>query len=181
VSASGLKPIDLAELFLKHGGDIELKSGASCLRTEKGTELPALLLALPAFDAPYSVRIAALLGNSYYLEPRADMLDEQFQVVRTFGAERLKRRGTEMSMQVFIDAPNANERFVLLYADPQHFADKDQKTTSQAQTLYVGTGFIIMGNELTQGLSTTTIGKLNITLVGEQWDKAAKAARNQHH
>ena len=76
---------------------------------------------------------------------------------------------------VFIDAANGNERFVLLYADPEHFADEDQKTTSQAQVLPVGTGFIILGNEFTRGLSTTTIGKLNITLLGEQWDKALKA------
>lgn len=179
VSASALKPVDLADLFLRHDGEIELKGGASCMRTEKGVELPALLLALPAFEAPYSVRIAALLGHAYYLEPRVDLLDGQFQVLRSFGAERLKRRGTEMSMQVFIDAANAGEKYLLLYADPEHFADKDQKTTSQAQTVYVGTGFLILGNEQTEGLSATTIGKLNITLVGEQWDKALKAQK-QH-
>lgn len=176
-----LPPVDLKEIFLRHGGEIELKSGAGCLKTDTGQELPAILLALPAFESAYGVRFEAPVGNSAYLEPRVEMLDEQFQVVRAFGAERLKRRGTEMSLQVFVEPANSAERYVLLYADPAHMTDTDKKTSAESQTLFVGTGFIVLGNEKTRALSASVIGKLNVTLVGEQWDAALKAAKSQHH
>ena len=174
-----LKAHDLAEIFLKQQGKVELKRAVGCLKLENGMELPAMLLSLPPLDNPYSIRVAAPTRGSSYLQPRIEMLDAQYHPLRSYGAERLKRRGMEMSLEVFMNAANAEERFVLLYADPEHLGDTDQKTTSQSQALFVGTGFVITGNDRTASLRSATDGELTVQLLGEQWEKALRAARNR--
>jgi hypothetical protein len=178
-SRAELKAHDLAEVFLKQRGKLELKSALGCLKLESGMELPAVLLALPPLDSPYSIRIAAPTQRSFYLQPRIEMLDAQYQPLRSYSAERLKRRGTELSLEVFMNGTNAAERFVLLYADPEHLADTDQKTTSQSRTLFVGTGFVIVGDDKTASLRSVTEGGVTVQLLGEQWEKALRAARNR--
>ena len=178
-SRAELKAHDLAEIFLKQQGKVELKSAAGCVKLENGMELPAMLLALPPLDSPYAIRIAAPTQGSSYLQPRIEMLDEQYHTLRSYGAERLKRRGMELSLEVFMSAANAAERYVLLYADPEHLGDTDQKTTSQSQMLFVGTGFVILGNDKTASLRSATDGALTVQLLGEQWEKALRAARNR--
>ena len=178
-SRAELKAHDLAEIFLKQQGKVELKKVVSCLRLENGMELPAMLLSLPPLDNPYSIRIAAPTHGSSYLQPRIEMLDAQYHPLRSYGAERLKRRGVEMSLVVFMNAANAEERFVLLHADPDHLGDTDQKTTSQSQPLFVGTGFVIIGADKTASLHSATDGDLTVQLLGEQWEKALRAARNR--
>src|SRR5438552_16376870 len=108
-----------------------------------------MLLALPPLDSPYAIRIAAPTQRSSYLQPRIEMLDAQYHPLRSYGAERLKRRGMEMSLEVFMNAANAEERFVLLYADPEHLGDTGQKTNSQSQALFVGRGVVITVDDST--------------------------------
>jgi hypothetical protein len=178
-SSAELKPRELAEIFLHHKGQVDLSNAAGCLRLENGMELPALLLALPPFAGAYTIRIAAPTERSSYLQPRIDMLDAQYHTLRTFGAERLKRRGTEMSVEIFVNPEDARERFVLLYADPAHLGEQDQKTTSESRMLFVGTGVVILGDDKTAALRTTTEGKVTVQLLGEQWEKAERAERNR--
>jgi hypothetical protein len=178
-SRAELKAHDLAEVFLKQQGRLELKGTAGCLRLESGMELPAVLLELPPLDSPYSIRIAAPTQGSVYLQPRIEMLDAQYRPLRSYGAERLKRRGMEVSLEVFMNATNAAERFVLLYADPEHLADTDHKTTSESRPVFVGTGFVILGDDKTVALRSVTEGAVTVKLLGEQWEKEQRGARNR--
>jgi len=182
VSRAELKTHDVADIFLHHKGEVELR-GASvgCLKLENGMELPALLLALPAFESSYAIRLSAPTKNAAYVQPRVDMLDAQYSIVRSFGAERVKRRAQEVSLEVFIDPPNAPERFLLLYPDPEHLGEKAQQTTSQTNTTFIGTGFWISGSDKTTSLESTTEGKLTVQLIGAQWDNALKAAQSSSH
>lgn len=179
-SRADLKPRDVTELFLKHKGELDLKSQAGCLKLEDGIELPAFLLQLPPFDAPYAIRMEAPMGGGTYLEPRIDTLDADFKTLRTFGAERFKRRGIELSLEVFMNSSNAGERYVLIYADPQHLGEQDTRTTSESKVLFVGTGWFIAGDDKTTARHSATEGKLTVTLVGEQWDRALKSAQAHH-
>jgi hypothetical protein len=171
-SRADLKARDIAELFLKHKGELDLKSQVGCLKLESGVELPAFLLGLPAYESPYSIRMEAPLGNGTYLLPRIDMLDAQFNTLRSFGAEHLKHRGSEMSLDIFVNSTNANERYVLIYADPQHLGEEDSKMVSQSKMVFVGTGFFIAGDDKTTTRHSASEGKLTVTLQGAQWDKA---------
>lgn len=180
-SPAQLKAVDLTELFLHHKGELDVRSRAGCLRLASGSELPAVLLALPPFSTPYAVRIEAPTGNGGYMQPRVDLLDARYQTLRSFGAERVRRRGTQLSMEVFVNEANAAERFVMLYADPEHLGEEDHRTTSQSQMLFVGTGFVVLGADRTAVLHSGTEGHLTVLLVGEAWDKALRAQKPSPH
>ena len=49
----------------------------------------------------------------------------------------------------------------------------------RAHALFVGTGFVITGNDRTASLRSATDGELTVQLLGEQWEKALRAARNR--
>ncbi|MBS0366061.1 MAG: hypothetical protein JSR67_09585 [Proteobacteria bacterium] len=174
-----LKSIDVTELFLKQKGQLDLRSQAGCLKLDTGLELPAFLLRLPDFEAPYAIRMEAPFGNGTYLLPRIDMLDGEFKTLRTIGAESARRRATEMSLVVFENSSNAAERYLLIYADPGHLAEQDQRTISQSTMVFVGTGFFIAGDDRTTSRHSSTEGKLTVSLVGPQWDQAVRS--RGHH
>jgi hypothetical protein len=176
-SPAQLRAVDLTELFLRHKGELDVRSRAGCLRLATGSELPTVLLVLPPFSAPYAVRFEAPTDNGGYLQPRVDLLDAQYQTLRSFGAERVRRRGTRLSMEVFINEANAAERFVMLHADPEHLGEQDHRTTSQSQMLFVGTGYVVLGADRTAALHSSTEGHLTVLLVGEAWDKAQRAQK----
>jgi hypothetical protein len=178
-SRSELKAVNVTELVLKHKGELDLKSQAGCLKLENGMELPAFLLELPPFEFPYAIRMEAPMGGGTYLLPRIDILDAEFKSVRTFPAARFKRRGIEMSLEVFINPSNAPERYVLIYADPDHLGEQDLQTTSVSKMLFVGTGFFIAGDDKTTARHSASEGKLTVSLVGEQRDRALRNAG--HH
>jgi hypothetical protein len=180
-SPSELRSVDVSDLFLRHKGELDVKTHAGCLRLQGGSELPAVLLALPSFGAPYALRFEAPLDEGGYLQPRVEMLDANYQTLRSFGAERVRRRGTQLSLEVFINEANAAERFVLLHADLEHLGEEDHRTTSRSQTLFVGTGYIILGSDHTAALRSSTEGHLKVLLIGEQWDQALRTEKAAHH
>jgi hypothetical protein len=159
---------------------LDLKSQAGCLKLESGIQLPAFLLELPPFESTYALRMEAPMGDGTYLLPRIDILDSEFKSLRTFPAERFKRRGIEMSLEVFVNSSNATERYVLIYADPEHIGQQDLQTTSVSKMLFVGTGFFIAGDDKTTARHAGSEGKLTVSLVGEQSDRAGRNAQGHH-
>jgi hypothetical protein len=169
-----LHAVDVVDLFLRHKGVYTLSRRAGCLILDQsGVEFNAVLLALPSFDSPYAMRVAAKIGKTMLL-PKIDMLDGQYQVLRSFGGETLKRRGTEMSLEVFFEPENAQERYVLIYPDPPHVHDTDHRTTSDPQTIYVGTGYLVMGAERAADIAAGDSGDLVVSLLGDRWSKTAR-------
>jgi hypothetical protein len=169
-----LHAVDVVDLFLKHKGAYTLSRRSGCLILDQsGAEFNAVLLSLPNFDSPYAMRVAAKIGKSMLL-PRIDMLDGQYQVLRSFGGDALKRRGTEMSLEVFFEPANAQERYALIYPDPPHVHDTDHRTTSDPQMISVGTGFLVMGAERAADIAATDSGDLVLSLIGDRWNKTPR-------
>ena|SRR5579863_2603658 len=169
-----LHAVDVVDLFMKHKGAYTLSRRTGCLILDRsGTEFNAVLLALPSFDSPYAMRVAAKIGKTMLL-PKVDLLDGQYQVLRSFGGESLKRRGTEMSLEVFFEPANAQERYVLIYPDPPHLHDTDHRTTSESQALYVGTGFLVLGAENAADIAAADSGELVLSLIGDRWNKTPR-------
>lgn len=169
-----LHAVDVVDLFLKHRGAYTLSRRAGCLILDQsGAEFNAVLLVLPSFDSPYALRVAAKIGKTMLL-PKIDMLDGQYQVLRSFGGESLKRRGTEMSLEVFFEPANAQERYALIYPDPPHLHDTDHRTTSAPQTIYVGTGYLVLGAENAANIAAADSGELVLSLIGDRWNKTPR-------
>jgi Maltose operon periplasmic protein precursor (MalM) len=166
-----LDGIDLAMLFIKHHGKIDLEPSDGCLVVgEPPKGLAAVRLALPAFEGPYAVKVSAPVGKSIIL-PRVIFLDEQYRTTRTFGPDDLKRRGTEMSLEIFIEPANSDEKYVLIYADPAHIGDQDRRTVSRTDTLYVGTGYILLGSEVGSDVTAEDTGDIVVSLIGERFEQ----------
>lgn len=169
--AEDMQSKDLESLFLKHHGELGVDLSAGCLRSVEDRDYPAILLALPAVESGYAIRISAPIHDHQFMIPRAEFLDAQFRRTRSFGAAELKRRATGWSMVVFVDMDDSNEEYLLLYADREHLTDTDQKMQFAARPLYVGTGVIIRGAETLDSLSASESGKLVVELQGPRWDK----------
>lgn len=166
-----LMAIDLATLFVKHKGKIDLEPEDGCLVVgDQPAMLAAVRLTLPSFEGSYAIKIAAPVEKSMVL-PRVVLLDDQFRTTRSFGAENLKRRGTEMSLEVFVDAPNVDEKYMVVYADPAHIGDTDKRTESRTDTLFVGTGYINLGSEVGSDITAEETGDIVVTLIGERFEK----------
>jgi hypothetical protein len=65
------------------------------------------------------------------------------------------------------NSANAAERFLLVYPDPEHFADTDKRVSSRTDTLYVGTGCLMLGTDQKSDWHAAADGKLKVTLAGE--------------
>jgi Maltose operon periplasmic protein precursor (MalM) len=166
-----LPAVDLLALFIKHRGSIDLERSSGCLQvSDPPIGVAAVRLVLPSFEEPYALRIAAPLDRTVIL-PRVTFLDEQFRVTRSFGAEALKRRGTELSFEVFINPADANERYVVLYADPAHIGESDQRTVSRTTSVFVGSGVIYLGSELGSHVVAVDTGNMVVSLIGERYQK----------
>ena len=166
-----LNAVDLTTLFLKHRGNLDVEPADGCLQVgDPPKELAAVRLALPVFAEPYAVRIAAPVGKSMFL-PRVTFLDEQYRTTRSFGADAKKRRGTQMSLEVFIDPPNADEKYLLVYPDPAHIGDTDRRTVSRTDSLFVGTGVIFVGSEVGSNVTAEETGEITVSLIGERFEK----------
>jgi hypothetical protein len=168
--ASALRVISLeAHVKQKHGKFV-LGKKSECLVTADGGNLAAVLVELPAFTEPYSISIRSLLGKSV-LVPRADLLDATKVRRRSLGLQDVKRRGDSLSIEVFINNENADERFLVLYADPAALGQTETRSSMSIQSTYVVTGTWMSGNEAKQVVDYVSEGTLVVALNGAQWEK----------
>ena len=167
---SALRVISLESHVKQKKGKFVLGKKSECLVTVDGGNLAAVLVELPAFTEPYSINIRSLLGKSV-LVPRADLLDATKATRRSLGLQDVKRRGDSLSIEVFINNENADERFLVLYADPAAFGQAETRSSMSIQSTYVGTGTWMSGNEARQVVNYASEGTLVVGLNGAQWEK----------
>jgi hypothetical protein len=166
-----LTGVDLVALFIKDKGSVDLEPSNGCLQVgDPPLGLAAALLALPSFEEPYAIRIVAPVEKTVIL-PRVVLLDGQYRVTRSFGADAMKRRGTQMSFEVFINADNTAEKYALIYADPAHIGDSDRRTVSRTDSVFVGTGVLYLGSELGSNVTALDTGNIIVSLLGDRFEK----------
>ena len=169
---------DLLELVAHKKGRVPLERRTGCLADMKGISVPAVLLSLPELQGPYSIKVAAPVGKTYFM-PAMQLLDEALAVRRTIPAEELKRRGQEFSIEIFMEKQNADERYLLVFIDPDSLGKQDTRTSTRSQTAFIGTGYWIAGVDQTQSMSAVDSGRLTFSVSGELGDqlKNAKARK----
>ena len=139
-TAGELPRQDLLWLVAHKKGKVPLNRAAGCLGHTQGITVPAVLLTLPEFTGPYSIKVAAPVGKTYFI-PALQLLDEALQVRRSIPPQELRRRGMELSTEVFVGAPNVEERYLLVFIDPDNLGKMDTRTSMSTQTAFVGTGY----------------------------------------
>jgi len=169
-SSAELKAVVLEEHVKKKKGKFALGKKSECLVTADGISLPAVLVELPPFVESYVVNIRSLLGSTV-LAPRVDVLDATKAHRRTLGLADVKSRGDSLSIDVFINQENADERYLVLYPDPASLGRGESRSSMGAQTTYIATGYWVSGTDTKQLVNYVDAGTLIVTLKGSRWDK----------
>jgi hypothetical protein len=165
-----LTVVSLEQQVKKKKGKFVLGKKSECLVMPDAGNLPAVLVELPQFTQPYAVNIRSLLGGTV-LAPRVDMLDVNKTQRRSFGLADLKSRGDSLSVDIFINDDNADERYLVLYPDPSAFGHGESRSSMGMQTSYVGTGYWISGTDTKRVVTYVDAGTLIVALKGPQWEK----------
>ena len=157
----------LQELFLKKSGEFRLDRAAGCLKSGE-LEVPAVLLLLPDYTESYAVRVVAPIAKTY-VAPKVQMLDANLTPTREVDATGFKRRGTEISTEIFLNAENSMERYLLVQPDLQRVGQFDARLVTVIDPIFVGTGIVMGGKEQTKTVSAVDSGPLVISLLGGRW------------
>jgi hypothetical protein len=169
-STAELKAVLLEEHVKKKKGKFALGKKSECLVTADGINLPAVLVELPPFTESYVVNIQSLLGKTV-LAPRVDVLDATKTQRRSLGIAETKSRGDSLSIDVFINQENADERYLVLYPDPTALGRGESRSSMGMQTAYIGTGYWMSGTESKQLVNYVDAGTLVVALKGPRWEK----------
>lgn len=169
-SSAELKVVSLEEHVKKKKGKFVLGKKSECLATADGIDLPAVMVELPPFVEPYVVNIRSLLGSTV-LAPRVDVLDAAKNQRRTLGLADVKSRGDSLSIDVFMNRDNADDRYLVLYPDPSALGHGESRSSMGMQTAYIATGYWTSGTESKQLVNYVDAGTLIVTLKGPQWEK----------
>jgi hypothetical protein len=131
-----------------------------------------ILLELPKFTEPYS-----FIVHNFPLAPgmfnrtsftqialRIEMFDENFVSKRMYRHTGMKKHGIGFDKTVFINPQNQSERYALIYGDLT--AAPEEATISQRDTMFVGTGFFVGGEDKKISLSSSDKGLITVEAKG---------------
>ncbi len=131
-----------------------------------------ILLELPKFTEPYS-----FIVHNFPLAPgmfnrtsftqialRIEMFDENFVSKRMYRHTGMKKHGIGFDKTVFINPQNQSERYALIYGDLT--VAPEEATISQRDTMFVGTGFFVGGEDKKISLSSSDKGLITVEAKG---------------
>lgn len=163
-----LLPVSLEETHLQKKGRVELKAANGCLKGQAEFSVAALLLKLPEYSEPYSIKLDAIVQGTYFL-PRIEMLAADLSTVRIFNYRTFRRRGTANSLEVFVNPTNAAEQFMLVYVDPEQIGQNENRSLMTQDAAYAYPVLWMYGRDQTRVLQAVDQGRLEVHLVGERW------------
>jgi len=168
-------PAELAVVPLEHRGKITKKAvlgkKSECLVLTEGGNRPAVLFELPSFTQSYSVNVRSALLGTTVLVPRVDVLDAQKVRRRSLGLHAVRRRGDSLELDVFVTKNDAEDRYLVVYSDPDASGQGESRSSMGTQTIYVANTFWVSGTENNVEVKYVENGVLVLTLKGPQWDK----------
>jgi Maltose operon periplasmic protein precursor (MalM) len=167
---AGLTVVSLAAYVKEKKGKFVLGEKSECLVTADGGNLPVVVVELPQFSEPYCVSVRSVVGASV-LVPRIEVLDSQKTVRRSLGLADIHRRGDSLEVDLFVNEPDAADRYLVIHADAAAFGQGESRSTMGIQTTYVGTGYWTSGTEASRQINYVDKGTLFVELKGPQWEK----------
>ncbi len=117
-------------------------AASDCLMGADGKRTTGTLIALPPFAPGYYMDIASQAQGEALLPLRIQTLNGARDVQRTVDGQAIYFRGDGLSGQLFFNADNANERFLLITAAPSIVGQSTTRTAmgAQSNTYSSGTG-----------------------------------------
>ena len=109
-------------------------AASDCLVGADGTRTTGTLIALPTFAPGYYMDIASQAQGEALLPLRIQTLNGARDVQRTVDGQAIYFRGDGLSGQLFFNADNADERFLLITAAPSVVGQSTTRTAMGAQS-----------------------------------------------
>jgi hypothetical protein len=134
-------PLRLASAETERGA-VEFASLAQCLRIADAGTTPVALYRLDGVTPPAQVTVSVNLSTGGTFAAAVDVLDAEFRSLRRYGFEQFVRRGTEYSLDVFLNAtPDTGQpAYVLLSPDAGHVGKEDLAVGSQSSPMVIPAG-----------------------------------------
>ncbi|PKO29822.1 MAG: hypothetical protein CVU36_10920 [Betaproteobacteria bacterium HGW-Betaproteobacteria-9] len=133
---------------------------------------PYVLVELPPYQEPYEVRVwnepkangARSADQHTRIVPRIFTLKADFSVARSYSGSQLRDRNGSQEKTVFMNPPNQEERFILVFGDKN--AQPAELVRSEGKTVFVGTGFFMDGSDNRYTLHPFDKGTLHMEVRG---------------
>jgi hypothetical protein len=114
-----------------------------CLRTDAGP-MSYLAFRLLEFESPYSVTVESEQVGGVLFAPQLGLMDEAGHVSRRLAFEDFSLRGTLLRATVFVNAENAQERYLIVTSAVGQVGQTRQPIVAQVTMIPVLTGLLPM-------------------------------------
>ncbi len=119
---------------------------AACVERD-GTRTGAALFRIDQVAPPSTLTLTIVSDSRGTLAARIELLDADFNPVRSHGFDDFVRRGMQYTLDMFHNVGDPPIRYLLVSPDPARVGGVDQHFGAQTQTLFVGTGYYNHGVE----------------------------------
>lgn len=138
----------------KEASFVEFASLSHCLRMSDGAAMPVALFRFEDVAPPAHVHIAVMLSTGGTFAASIETLDAARQPLGHFGFDRFVRRGSQYSLDLFLNPTEPMPAYLLLVPDGKQVGKVDTALGSASQAVpIVGPGAMWM---YSSGIETST-------------------------
>jgi len=119
---------------------VEFASVATCYRAAEVAPVPVALYRFDGVAPPSEVSVAVTLSTGGTFAAKVDLLDAQLQPVRSYGFDTFVRRGTQYSLNVFLNDAAKMPSYLLISPDRAQVGKNDTTVGSQTNAVVFPTG-----------------------------------------
>jgi hypothetical protein len=111
---------------------LRMDASRRCGFRRDGSVATYVVLALPAFERPWSLRLESLIEDQRLFAPEVATLDADGQVLRRLPLDRFAMRGDRLQAHLFFAAADADERYLLLRSAPEAIGRAERQMVSRS-------------------------------------------------
>ena len=139
---------------------------------QDGEKSYGVLLKLPQFVKAYGITLSSKTQGTQtdllVFAPRVKMMNERFEVTRSFSEADLRSRGGNPERTVHINPANAGERYMLIHGAGLKGSYEKKTPVQTTQAIYTGFGVVYWadGKDVTATVRGSPFGEIEVTPEG---------------
>lgn len=118
---------------------VEFADVAQC-HTRADGNIPLVLYSLDAVQPPAEIEVSVLLSTGGTFAASAQVLDTEFQLLRSYTFDQFTRRGDEYSLHMFLNSTGPKPAYLLLSPDRAQAGRSDVTVGSQNNPILIPAG-----------------------------------------
>lgn len=121
-------------------GPAEFAHIAKCYKTMESGPMPVVLYRLEGVAPPAELNVSVMLSTGGTLAASVDVLDADLQPLQRYGFERFVRRGSQYSLNVFLNPSAKAPAYLLLAPDRTQVGKSDTDVGSTSSPIVIPAG-----------------------------------------